>query len=166
MLARRAIWILMFSLFLDGCNSVSGGDDVKVTEFEITGSSPDLEEGRVPIDSSIDGGKFNIAWKVDDDNAIRYTAGFYLSVNDNLSTSKDIRFALFSCDDFSDCDHDKRNDADCYFTNNLEMYCGKDDSRRYSVDELIDALPADLYIIIHACNGIDCDTEAKPIRLR
>jgi hypothetical protein len=165
MIVRILFGVTVLSLLLSACG-VGGGDDVEVEEFEITGSSPDLEEGRVSIDSSINDGEFVLNWKVDDDGALGYTAKFYLSVNNDLSNS-DIRFATVICNNFLDCDDDKRNDEDCYFTNGLEMYCGdKDDSYEYEVDDLIDQLPEDLYIIIEACNDFDCDTEAVPIRLR
>lgn len=165
MIFYRQFSIILISLFIGACG-VGGGDDVKVEEFEVTGSSPDLEEGRVSIDSSINDGKFVLSWKVDDDYALGYTANFYLSVNNDLS-DRDIRFGSAVCLNILGCDDHKRKDEDCYFTNGLEMYCGdKDNNVEYEVDELIDQLPDDLYIIVEACNDFDCDTEAVAVRLR
>jgi hypothetical protein len=165
MLIRKTLTLIAISLFLAACG-LGGGNDVRVEEFEITGSSPDLEEGNVPIDSSINDGNFLLRWKVDDDNAFGYTANFYLSVNNDIS-SNDINFATVVCGDFLHCDDDDRNDENCYFTNSLEMYCGdKNNNFKYEIDDLIDQLPEDLYIILEACNDLDCDTKAVSIRLR
>jgi hypothetical protein len=168
MFIKRSLWVSSLSFILAACQGIGlGVGDVKISEFTIDGSSPDLEEGRVTLDSSIDDGRFKVIWKVDDDNSLGYVARLYLSVNDALSRNRDIRFASFYCDGISRCDHDKRNDEDCYFNNDLEMYCGDEDEfYKYEVDELIDALPADLYIIVEACNDFDCDTQAVPVRLR
>ncbi|MES9942534.1 MAG: hypothetical protein ABW104_16760 [Candidatus Thiodiazotropha sp. 6PLUC2] len=157
------ISLLLFTLVIAGCG---GGDDVKVKEFSINGSSSELEEGRVTIDSAINNGEFELVWKVDDDNASGYTAYFYLSVNSNLDEDNDIRFYTVWCGEFGSCDHDDRNDEDCWFDNNLEMVCEDDDDPETDVDELIDSLPEDLYVIVEACNGSDCDTEAVAVRLR
>ncbi len=153
-----------FALLIAGCNG--GGDDVEVEEFRINGSSADLEDGRVTIDSAINNGEFELVWEVDDDNARGYNAHFFLSVNSNLDEDNDIRFYTVWCGEFGRCDHDDRNDEECWFDNNLEMVCEDDDDYEYDVDELIDSLPEDLYIIIEACNSVDCDTEAVPVRLR
>jgi len=168
MFINRLLWVSALSIILSACRGIGLGiGDVKITDFTIGGSSPDLEEGRVTIDSSIDGGRFKAIWKVDDGSSLGYVARLYLSVNDKLSRDRDIRFATLYCDAISSCDHDKRNDVDCYFTNDLEMYCGdKDAFYKYAMDELIDALPADLYVIIEVCNDFDCDREAVPVRLR
>ncbi|MCU7920750.1 MAG: hypothetical protein KZQ95_20705 [Candidatus Thiodiazotropha sp. (ex Epidulcina cf. delphinae)] len=163
MLKHLLRFSMMGVLILAGCG---GGDDVNVDEFDVTGTSADLEEGRAPIDPAINDGNFELTWKVDDDDALSYTATFYLSVNSNLSRNNDIEFASILCDNFLSCDNDKRNDEDCYFTNDLEMYCGDEDSVvQYDVDEVVDSLPMDAYIIIEACTLFDCDTETHPVRL-
>ncbi|MCU7906480.1 MAG: hypothetical protein KZQ76_11705 [Candidatus Thiodiazotropha sp. (ex Epidulcina cf. delphinae)] len=153
------------ALVLAGCG---GGDaDVNVDEFDVRGTSADLDEGRAPVDPAVNNGNFELTWKVDDEDALGYTATFYLSVNSNLSRNNDIAFAYIVCDNFLSCDHDNRNDEDCYFTNDLEMYCGDEDSSvKYDVDEAIDSLPMDAYIIIEACSPFDCDTETHPVRLQ
>ncbi|MEW8258665.1 MAG: hypothetical protein AB2720_07780, partial [Candidatus Thiodiazotropha taylori] len=138
------------TLLIAGCN---GGDDVEVEEFRVNGSSSELEDGRVTIDSAINNGEFELVWEVDDDNASGYNAYFWLSVNSNLDEDNDIRFYYVWCGEYGRCDHDDRNDEDCWFDNNLEMVCEDDDNYEYDVDELIDSLPEDLYIIIEACNG-------------
>ncbi|MCG7899523.1 MAG: hypothetical protein JAY99_05640 [Candidatus Thiodiazotropha lotti] len=153
-----------FTLLVAGCNG--GGDDVEVEEFRINGSSSELEDGRVTIDSAINNGEFELVWEVDDDNASGYNAYFWLSVNSNLDEDNDIRFYYVWCGEYGRCDHDDRNEEDCWFDNNLEMVCEDDDNYEYDVDELIDSLPEDLYVIIEACNGADCDTEVVPVRLR
>ncbi|MES9854371.1 MAG: hypothetical protein ABW170_21370 [Candidatus Thiodiazotropha sp. L084R] len=159
------ITLSVFALIIAGCNG--GGDDVEVKEFNINGSSSELEDGRVTIDSAINNGEFELVWKVDDDNSNYYTAEFYLSLNSNLDDDNDIRFYTAYCDDlFGGCDDDDRNDEDCWFDNNLEIVCEDDDDPETEVDELIDALPQDLYVIIEACNGSDCDTETVAVRLR
>ena len=162
---KRLIQISVVSLIIGGCGS-GGGDDVEVKEFRINGSSSELEEGRVTIDSSINSGEFELVWKVDDDGATGYSAEFYLSVNDNLSENNDVRFYTVYCTNFGRCDNDDRNDEDCWFDNDLELVCEDDDNFKHDVDELIDSLPEDLYVIIEACNDVDCDTEVVPVRLR
>jgi hypothetical protein len=159
------ITVLAFNLITVGCFS-GGGDDLEVKQFKINGSSDELEEGRVTIDSAINNGEFELVWKVDDDNASGYGATFYLSVNNDLDDDHDIDFYYVYCSEFGRCDHDDTNDEDCWFDNDNEMVCEDDDNPETEVDALIDALPEDLYIIIEACNSADCDTEAVPIRLR
>ncbi|MEW8263249.1 MAG: hypothetical protein AB2736_12880, partial [Candidatus Thiodiazotropha taylori] len=123
------------TLLIAGCN---GGDDVEVEEFRVNGSSSELEDGRVTIDSAINNGEFELVWEVDDDNASGYNAYFWLSVNSNLDEDNDIRFYYVWCGEYGRCDHDDRNDEDCWFDNNLEMVCEDDDNYEYDVDELID----------------------------
>ncbi|MCU7805087.1 MAG: hypothetical protein KZQ96_18010 [Candidatus Thiodiazotropha sp. (ex Lucinoma borealis)] len=157
--------ISFLSLIIGSCGG--SGDNIKIDEFNITGTSDDLEDGRAPIDPAINSGMFGLTWRVDDDNAISYTARFYLSVNSNFSEDNDIRFATIFCDDFSSCDHDKRNHENCYFTNDLVMYCGdEDEDVKHDVDDVVDSLPMDAYIIIEACTTYDCDTEKHLIRLQ
>jgi hypothetical protein len=153
-----------FALTLAGC--FGGGDDLEVKQLDVNGSSAELEDGRVTIDSAIDNGEFELVWKVDDDNASGYTASFYLSHNNDLDEDHDIEFYTVYCGEFGRCDHDDRNNEDCWFDNNLEMVCEDDDDPETDIDELIEALPEDLFIIIEACNSADCDTEAVPVRLR
>jgi hypothetical protein len=157
--------VLAFNLVTIGCFS-GGGDDLEVEEFRVNGSSSELDEGRVTIDSSINDGEFELVWEVDDDNANGYGATFYLSVNSDLDEDRDIDFYYVYCAEYGRCDHDDTNDEDCWFDNNLDMVCEDDDDREHDVDELIDSLPEDLYIIIEACNDSDCDTEVVPVRLR
>lgn len=156
---------VLFTLSIAACLN-GGGDDVKVKTFKINGSTSELEEGRVVIDSNIDSGKFELVWEVDDDNATGYNAFFYLSIDDDLSRSKDIEFYDVYCGETGRCDHDDDNDEDCWFDNDQEMVCEDDDNPSEEVDDLISELPEDLYIIIEACNDFDCDTEAVPVRLR
>lgn len=148
--------------------SISCGntDDVDIDDFYVTGTSEDLEDGRAPIDPAINGGRFDLNWRVDDNGAFGYTARFYLSANSNLDKSNDIRIGHVHCDEFSICDHDKRNDEACYFTNDLVMYCGdEDDATKHDVGEIVDSLPMDAYIIIEACTTFDCDSDEYPVRL-
>ncbi|MES9968595.1 MAG: hypothetical protein ABW092_01090 [Candidatus Thiodiazotropha sp.] len=153
----------LLSLIIVSC----GGDsEVDINEFDVSVSVEDLEEGRAPIDPAINDGRFDLIWKVDDDGAFGYTASFYLSLNSNLDTSNDILFGYVDCDAFGSCDHDNRNDVDCYFTSDLVMFCGdEDDTVEFDVDEIVDSLPLDAYIIIEACTTFDCATEAHRIRL-
>jgi hypothetical protein len=165
MLKRFSVFALALCvLLIAGCRG--GGDDVEVKEFRINGSSAELEDGRVTIDSAINNGEFEMVWKVDDDNARGYDARFYVSVNNDLEKSSDIDFYDVYCSEFGRCDHDDRNDEDCWFDNNLDLVCEDDDDPDTEIDELIDQLPADLYIIIEACNDADCDTEAVRVRFR
>jgi hypothetical protein len=154
----------IFSLIFVSCGS---DNDVDIKEFDVSVTSDDLEDGRAPIDPAINGGRFDLIWKVDDDGAFGYDARFYLSINRNLDRSSDILFGHVDCDAFGSCDHDRRNDEACYFTNDLVMYCGdEDDATRYDVDGIVDSLPMDAYIIIEACTTFDCDTEEHPVRLQ
>jgi hypothetical protein len=160
---KSFIVISMVSLIVISCG---GDNDVDIDEFDVSVSSEDLEDGRAPIDPAINDGRFDLIWKVDDNGAFGYTASFYLSVNTNLDTSNDVLFGYVDCDAFGSCDHDKRNDEECYFTNDLVMFCGdEDDATKYDVDEIVDSLPMDAYIIIEACTSFDCDTAAHRIRL-
>jgi hypothetical protein len=104
---RKLFFVTLIGLFLSACG-LGGGNNVNVEVFEISGSSPDLEEGHVSIDSAINDGLFRLTWKVDDDGAIGYTANFYLSVNNDLSHS-DIHFASKVCSNHLDCDDDETN---------------------------------------------------------
>ncbi|MBT3059461.1 MAG: hypothetical protein AB2660_03800 [Candidatus Thiodiazotropha sp.] len=148
--------------------SVSCGNDsdVDINEFDITGSAADLEDGSAPVDPAINSGRFDLTWKVDDDNAFGYTARFFLSLNSNLDESNDIAFFSAICDEFASCDRDRRNDEACFFSNDLVMFCGdEDDAVKRDVDEIVDSLPMDAYIIIEACTTFDCDTASHPVRL-
>ena len=165
MLKNFVLIILSVSaLIIAGCNG--GGDDLKVKQFEVNGSTAELDEGRVVIDPAIDNGKFELVWKVDDDDAAGYNAYFYVSVNDDLDEDHDIEFYNVYCGEFGRCDHDDRNDEDCWFDNSNDMVCEDDDDPETEIDELIGQSPQDLYIIIEACNSVDCDTEVVPVRLR
>ncbi|MCG8124330.1 MAG: hypothetical protein N0E55_10270, partial [Candidatus Thiodiazotropha taylori] len=86
------------TLLIAGCN---GGDDVEVEEFRVNGSSSELEDGRVTIDSAINNGEFELVWEVDDDNASGYNAYFWLSVNSNLDEDNDVRFYYVWCGECS-----------------------------------------------------------------
>ena len=153
----------LVSLIIVSCGS---DNKIDINEFDVSGSSEDLEEGRAPIDPAINSGRFDLIWKVDDNGAFGYTTSFFLSVNGNLDESNDVLFGFINCDAFASCDHDTRNDEECYFTNDLVMFCGdEDDATKYDVDEIADSLPMDAYIIIEACTIFDCDTEAHRIRL-
>ncbi len=156
---------VLFTLSIAACFS-GGGDDVKVKTFKINGSTTELEDGRVVIDSNINNGKFELVWEVDDDNASGYYTWFYASVNSDLSRGKDIDFYYVYCGETGRCDHDDDNNEDCWFDNNLELVCEDDDDPTTDIDDLIDSLPEDLYIIIEACNDVDCDTEVVPVRFR
>jgi hypothetical protein len=155
--------ILTLCLTIVGCETIGGGDDIEVEEFSINGSSTELEDDRVTIDSSINSGNFELVWKVDDDDASGYNAYFYVSINSDLSDN-DIMFYNLYCSEDGDCDHDDDNDEDCWFDNNLSLVC--DDDEEVEIDDLIDTLPQDLYIIIEACNSVECGTEVVPVRLR
>jgi hypothetical protein len=49
----------------------------------------------------------------------------------------------------------------------MVIFCGdEDDATKYDVDEIIDALPMDAYIIIEGCTTFDCDRSAHPVRLQ
>jgi predicted small secreted protein len=159
------ISIVVLCLPITGCNTIGGGDDIEVKEFSINGSSTELEDDRVTIDSSINSGKFELVWKVDDDDASGYNAYFYISINSDLSDS-DILFYNLYCSEYGDCDHDDDHDEDCWFDNDLSLVCEDDDNDEVEIDDLIDTLPQDLYIIIEACNDVECDTEVVPVRLR
>jgi predicted small secreted protein len=159
------ISIVALCLAITGCDPIGGGEDIEVESFSINGSSTELEDGRVTIDSSINSGGFELDWKVDDDDAGGYSAYFYVSINSELSDS-DILFYNLYCSDYDDCDHDDDNDEECWFDNNLSFICEDDDNDEVEIDDLIDTLPQDLYIIIEACNDVECDTEAVPVRLR
>ncbi|MES9946543.1 hypothetical protein [Candidatus Thiodiazotropha sp. CDECU1] len=153
----------LLSLIIVSCGS---DNEIDINEFDVSVSVDDLEDGRAPIDPAINDGRFDLIWKVDDNGAFGYTANFFLSVNSNLDTSNDILFGFVDCDAFGSCDHDTRNDEECYFTNDLVMFCGdEDDTTQYDVDEIVDSLPMDAYIIIEACTTFDCTTEAHRIRL-
>jgi hypothetical protein len=153
----------LVSLIFVSCGS---DNDIDINEFDVSVSSEDLEDGRAPIDPAINDGRFDLIWKVDDNGNFGYTASFYLSINTNLDTSNDILFGYVDCDAFGSCDHDTRNDEECYFTSDLVMFCGdEDDATKYDVDEIVDSLPMDAYIIIEACATFDCATEAHRIRL-
>jgi predicted small secreted protein len=164
---KRPILIstVVLSLAVVGCETVGGGDDIEVKSFSINGSSTELEDDRVTIDSSISSGKFELEWKVDDDDASGYNAYFYVSINSELSDS-DINFYNLYCSEYDDCDHDDDNDEDCWFDNNLSLVCEDNDNDEVEIDDLIDTLPQDLYIIIEACNDVECDTEVVPVRFR
>ncbi|MET0067781.1 MAG: hypothetical protein ABW076_15660 [Candidatus Thiodiazotropha sp.] len=157
--------IALVSLSLSSCRT-GGGDDLEVKTFRINGSTAELEDGRVVIDSNINDGEFELVWKVDDDGARAYYTWFYLSSNDNLSRGKDIEFYYVYCSSSGRCDNDDENDEDCWFDNNLDLVCEDEDDPDTEIDELIDELPEDLYVIIEACNDFDCDTETVPVRLR
>jgi predicted small secreted protein len=159
------ISVVAFSLAISGCETIGGGDDINVNEFSINGSSTELEDDRVTIDSSINSGNFELVWDVDDDDAGSYTAYFYVSINDDLSDS-DILFYNIYCSNYTDCDHDDDNDEDCWFDNDLSFVCEDDDNEEVEIEDLIDTLPQDLYIFIEACNDVECDTEVVPVRLR
>jgi hypothetical protein len=156
---------MILGLAVAGCESLGGGDDIEVKYFSITGSSSELEDGRVTIDSSIDSGEFKLVWKVDDDDASGYNAYFYLSINSDLSDS-DISFYNLYCSEYDDCDHDDDNSEACWFDNDLTFVCEDEDDDEVEIDDLIDTLPQDLYVIIEACNDVECDTEVVPVRLR
>lgn len=154
----------LFGLFIVSCGS---DNEVDIKEFDVNVASEELHDGSAPIDPAIDGGRFDLIWKVDDDGAFGYDARFYLSVNSNLDESNDILFGFADCDAFGSCDHDTRNDETCYFTNDLVMYCGdEDNATKYDIDEIVDSLPMDAYIIIEACTTFDCDTQRHPVRLQ
>jgi hypothetical protein len=153
----------LFSLVILSCGS---DNDVEIKTFEVRVTSDVLEDGSVPIDPAVNGGRFDLIWKVDDAGAFGYTTRFYLSVNTNLDKSNDILFGTVGCDAFGSCDHDTQNAEECYFTNNMVMFCGdEDDATKYDVDEIIDSLPMDANIIIEACTTFDCDTQHRPVRL-
>jgi hypothetical protein len=60
---------------LSPCRGIGLGiGGVKITEFTIDGSSPDLEQGRLTINSSIDDGRFKAIWRVDDGSSLGYVA--------------------------------------------------------------------------------------------
>jgi hypothetical protein len=158
------LFVLLF-LAISGCDALTGGDDIEVKTFYINGSSTELEDDRVTIDSSIDNGNFELVWNVDDDGASSYNAYFYVSINSELSDS-DIFFHYRYCSESSDCDHDAQYTEDCWFDNNLTLVCADEDNDEVEIDDLIDTLPQDLYIIIEACNSVDCDTDVVPVRLR
>jgi hypothetical protein len=162
---KRLIQISISALVLlvAACGS-GGGDDVEIELFEITGNA-EKEDGRAVIYASTNRGEFDVAWEVDDDDANGYYLYLYASVNDEFSNDNDIRFFSTYCGDGS-CDHDEENDEKCWFDNDLEMVCDDRDDNKADIDELIDTLPQDLYIIIRACNDSDCATDAIPIRLR
>jgi hypothetical protein len=154
----------LLSLIMVSCGS---DNEVEIKAFIVTGSAEDLDDGRAPIDPAINDGRFDLIWRVDDDGAFGYTARFYLSRNRNLDRSNDILFGYDDCDAFGSCDHDDRNEQECYFTNDMVMFCGdEDDATQYDVDEIVDNLPMDAYIIIQACTDFDCDTQAHPVRLQ
>jgi predicted small secreted protein len=159
------ISLVLLSLAITGCDTISGGDDIEVKKFSINGSSTELEDDRVTIDSSIDSGEFELVWNVNDDDASSYTAYFYLSINSELSNS-DIFFHYRYCSENGDCDHDEQNSEDCWFDNDLSFVCEDSDNDEVEIDDLIDTLPQDLYVIIEACNSVECDTKAVPVRLR
>lgn len=154
----------LLSLIIVSCGT---NDNVDVEKFDVTGTSEDLEDGRAPIDPAINDGRFDMTWRVDDNGAISYTARFYLSANSNLDESNDVLFHFVYCDEFVSCDHDKRNDEECHFSNDLTIYCGdEDNATEYDVDDVVDSLPMDAYIIIKACAAFDCDTREYPVRLQ
>jgi hypothetical protein len=159
------ISLVPLCLAIIGCEAISGGDDIEVKEFSINGSSTELEDDRVTIDSSINSGEFELVWKVDADGASSYNAYFYVSINDELSDS-DIFFHYRYCSETSSCNLDDENYEDCWFDNNLSLVCEDSDDDEVEIDDLIDTLPQDLYIIIEACNSVECDTEVVPVRLR
>lgn len=160
---KNLLFTSLISLIVVSCGN---DNDVDIKEFDVSVSTEDLEDGRASIDPAINGGRFDLIWKVDDNGAFGYTARFFLSVNSNLDESNDIQFGFANCDAFGSCDHDTRNDEECFFSNDLVMYCGdEDDDTRFDVDEIVDSLPMDAYIIIEACTTFDCDTEAHPVRL-
>jgi hypothetical protein len=164
---ERLVWvsIVAFTLAVAGCEVESGGENIVVEEFSINGSSTELEDGRVTIDSSTSNGRFELVWKVDDDGASGYVAYFYVSINNDL-TSSDTNFYNVYCSEYDDCDHDNDNDEYCWFDSDLSLVCEDNDNDAVEIDELVDTLPQDLYIIIEACNEVDCDTEVVPVRLR
>ncbi|MES9990608.1 MAG: hypothetical protein ABW098_01550 [Candidatus Thiodiazotropha sp.] len=159
--------ILLTSLLSIIIVSCGGDNDVEIKEFDVSVSTDDLEDGSAIIDPAVNEGRFDLIWKVDDNGAFGYDIRFYLSVNSNLDESNDILFWFDDCDAFSSCDHDSRNDEECYFTNDLVMFCGdEDDATKFDVDEIVDSLPMDAYVIIEACTTFDCDTEQHPVRLQ
>jgi hypothetical protein len=153
----------LISLIIVSCG---GDNEIDINEFDVSVSTQDLEDGRAQIDPAINGGRFDLIWRVDDNGAFGYTASFFLSANSNLDTSNDVLFGDVYCDAFGSCDHDRRNDEECYFDNDLVMFCGdEDDATKYDVDEIVDSLPMDAYIIIEACTTFDCTTESHRVRL-
>ncbi|MEW8507579.1 MAG: hypothetical protein AB2598_12830 [Candidatus Thiodiazotropha sp.] len=161
---KQLLFAALFSLITVSCG---GDNDVEIKEFDVSVSSADLDDGSAIIDPAINDGRFDLIWKVDDNGAFGYDARFYLSLNSNLDESNDILFGFIDCDAFGSCDHDTRNDEECYFTNELVMFCGdEDDATKFDVDEIVDALPMDAHIIIEACTTFDCDTRQHPVRLQ
>jgi predicted small secreted protein len=157
------ISVAALSLVIAACGGA--GNDIKVKKFAINGSSTELEDGQVTLDSSINSGKFQLNWKVDDDHATGYTATFYASINDDLSSS-DIEFYSIYCSESGRCDHDDDNDENCWLDNNWALVCRDDDNEEQKIDELIGEIPQNLYIILEACNSMECDTKAVAVRIR
>jgi hypothetical protein len=159
-MAMMAI-VSAFSLY--GC-----GSDVVDAIFDL-----DIEHYDLDPNSVQPGERVEIHWEVS--TALEFTASFYLSEDESLSTAEDELVISEDCsfDDDDICEANRRIEFECQYglnDNGFDCFSIRGSRERLlSTNDLTNFLqsgtgiPKQAYLIIEACDEVDCARSSRPL---
>ncbi|NNE63657.1 MAG: hypothetical protein HKN34_06200 [Gammaproteobacteria bacterium] len=172
----RIAYYGLLSLLIIACgggssSSSSGGGTIVVDEktvinsFTLTGSAAPID-GVTPINASVSGGKFTIAWDIESTTV--YNFRLFVSDNNTYEISEDPEIFALSCGPVAatfNCN--QTGHFDCRFNSSNEMSCGVVAPGNLAEDltSFLTALPAKVFLIAQACNSLAEDCEIAPVAI-
>ncbi len=169
----KQISFLMVCLFaLAACGGTSDSDSqdataaVTLSRFMVEGTGP-AENGVVPIDAAMNGGKLWFEWVTKSGND--YRVSLYLSKDDTLDTKEDPYILGLNCGPtyelFSGCGKEKR--VQCVWDAENRLDC-ETELKPKTLTYWLDQLPQDAWALAQVCNSLftQCSVYSVPVQLR
>ncbi len=148
---------------------VTSNEEVNLKSFSV--SSSNSNNGVAEINAGINNGAFSIAWNVPAPSP--YHVRLYLSENDTLEESKDIKFFQRNCGNsysyFSSQCTDTGN-YNCKFTSDNKISCGVVSTSydEKNISWFLDQIPKKAWLILNVCNAFisGCKNQSQPVEFQ
>jgi len=163
------------SIMLVGCGGGGGGSDTPasnasvnepqpthINSFNISGN--ELAGEDLSINSGIDNGSFSVNWDVDSSDP--YHIELFVS-SDSVLSASDTSFFHQNCGSLPTFNCGNTGNFECTFSNENKISCGEVTpiNQEKDLTSMLGALPADIHIILKACNGLFDDCRATSIEV-